>query len=142
MTTFLKLLSDECPGFKWAAFRIIFKDGEFQDLEFCEESLKHDGEVQDDESIGQSLADVLNQHKNQIITQGIENIPGMPELKSEDQLYGVVCFVACGPSDDTETIYCCDSEDGECFFNIPKLFSGILIDFKYKSLVENQVYTS
>jgi len=154
MTDFLKLLSDECPGFKWTAFTIDYKDGKLQDLAFCEDTLGRNRvrpgctlpwpqprDEEEDEDVGQALAAALNKHKNDLLPQVIEKIPDLPKLKPKDRLYGVVFFVKRGPSED-EDINCSeiyDSENVERSFHIPESFSGIMVEATHKAHVENQV---
>jgi len=147
MTDFLKLLSEHCPGFKWAAFRIDFKDEEFQDLEFCEDSLGRDENTDDNEIVGPELAggmlaEVLNEHKDDLIHEIVETLPDIENLNPKDRLYGIVCFVKHGPSKPDEVFAYPDSEDGECFFDVPASFSGMMAEVTYRAHIENQVSIS
>jgi len=142
MTDFLKLLSEHCPGFKWAAFRIDFKDEEFQDLEFCEDSLGRDENTDDNETVGPELAEVLNEHKDDLIHEIVETLPDIENLNPKDRLYGIVCFVKHGPSKPDEVFAYPDSEDGECFFDVPASFSGMMAEVTYRAHIKNQVSIS
>jgi len=139
MTDFLKLLSEHCPGFKWVAFRIDFKDEEIQDLEFCEDSLGRDENTDDNETVGPELAEVLNEHKDDLINEIVETLPDIENLNPKDRLYGIVCFVKHGPSKPDEVFAYPDSEDGECCFDVPASFSGMMAEVTYRAHIENQV---